>query len=220
MSQDKFEVKGKFEVKTRTSNLEMTRNPEVLHFVGTYVPPRSRIITKTSEGLDDVDCCKWFSGLIGNSFSTITNLTEDDPSNPLEDSGVTLSIYRKRGFISNDAFEPVNDRHPPSIPEPPPRNSGIEVTKALIQWLETKDIDSISTQSAINLVASRNSFGIQKYGQPLMSQDGRDSVEDAMQEMGDLLQYLYKAKLNGEDITKIRRILPVLSTLIHSIKKK
>lgn len=31
---------------------------------------------------------------------------------------------------------------------------------------------------------------MEKYGQQLMSQDGRDEVIDAMQEMGDLLRFL------------------------------
>lgn len=80
-----------------------------------------------------------------------------------------------------------------------------------------QDIRNASVQDTINLVTQRDAFGRQKYGQPLMSRDGRDSVEDAMQDMGDLLQYLYKSKLNGEDISRVRSIIPILLDLVNSI---
>ena len=39
----------------------------------------------------------------------------------------------------------------------------------------------------IVLVEERNAFGVAKYGQPLMTQDGRNGIEDARQELCDLV---------------------------------
>lgn len=102
-----------------------------------------------------------------------------------------------------------------SKPEPDPINKGVPVTALLIKWLGT--IETNGAQAAVDLVTARDAFGRAKYGQPLMTEDGRDTVEDALQELGDLLQYTYKAKLNGEDITPIKQILPVLIELVNSV---
>lgn len=82
----------------------------------------------------------------------------------------------------------------PSVPEPPPRPDGVVVPDALIGYLETLP----ETDSLVALVHARDAFGRQKYGQPLMSNDGRNGIEDARQELGDLLQYVFKCKLAGE----------------------
>ena len=46
-----------------------------------------------------------------------------------------------------------------------------------------------------------------------MTGDGRDTQEDALQEFGDLLQYIHKAKMNGEDMEKLKKLLPVLALI-------
>jgi hypothetical protein len=51
----------------------------------------------------------------------------------------------------------------------------------------------------IVLVQERNAFGVTKYGQPLMTRDGRNGLEDARQELGDLLQYVCKCAMVGPD---------------------
>ncbi len=99
-----------------------------------------------------------------------------------------------------------------SLPEPPPKPEGIVIPDELIKFLENPDL--------IQLVKERNIFGISKYGQPLYSNDGRSGVEDARQELGDLLQYCFKVRISGTDedkaylaklvesaFTEIRRIL-------------
>lgn len=40
-------------------------------------------------------------------------------------------------------------------------------------------------------------------------------MDETVKKMGDLLQYILKAKLNGEDIGKIKRLLPILIELIE-----
>jgi hypothetical protein len=80
-----------------------------------------------------------------------------------------------------------------SQPEPAPVEKGIVVPDALIAYLE----DNHPYEAAVlcPLVRERDAFGRAKYGQPLMSQDGRNGVEDARQEAGDLLQYAFKVWL-------------------------
>lgn len=96
-----------------------------------------------------------------------------------------------------------------SIPEPPPLRLGEPVTPPLLAWIESRGraeahrIPPEHTQAALELVRARDTFGRAKYGQGLLTGDGRNTVEDARQELGDFLQYLYKAHLNGEDLTPL-----------------
>lgn len=76
-----------------------------------------------------------------------------------------------------------------SVPEPPPKNKGFDVTKELIHML--RHYPHVSRR-LVSLVEERQEYGVQKYGQSLMSNDGRNGLEDARQELGDLIQYLYK----------------------------
>ena len=103
-----------------------------------------------------------------------------------------------------------------SVPEPPPLNHGKSVTSALLEWMETRpsrSYDGIDWESGKKLIKERREFGLQKYGQELMTKDGRNTIEDARQELGDLLQYLFKAKMCGEDITPVTKLLPILNEL-------
>ena len=80
-----------------------------------------------------------------------------------------------------------------SKPEPPPKKLGVEVTPLLIEYMKKGE----ASDMAISLIKARHEYGLAKYGQGLMTEDGRNTAEDAIQELGDLLQYLYKAKLQG-----------------------
>lgn len=94
--------------------------------------------------------------------------------------------HKKQGNLSNKI----------SKPEPPPKNRGVAVTPCLVAFLKSK-----GERATGELVKSRSRFGELKYGQPLMTLDGRNSVEDALQELGDLMQYIWKAHMNKEDTT-------------------
>ncbi len=108
---------------------------------------------------------------------------------------------------------------PMSVPEPAPKNEGVPITPLLIRWVDQLSSDTLGPPlndvkaDTIALIRARDNFGYNKYTQHLMSQDGRNSVEDARQELGDLLQYLFKAKHNGEDISSVVQLLPVLLAL-------
>jgi len=97
-----------------------------------------------------------------------------------------------------------------SIPEPNPINKGVNVPDILIEWLEKRD----NSKEIIQLIKERDEFGYKKYGQHLTSQDGRNTVEDARQELGDLMQYIMKAKINGENLEQIKTIIPHLINLL------
>jgi len=121
---------------------------------------------------------------------------------------------------------PINiDKLYYSNPEPPPQDCGEEVTPILLVWLQNLkvggveyhgDINANDVDLAIELIKARDAYGFDKYGQHLKTGDGRDSQEDAIQELGDLLQYLLKAMLNGENVEKIKRLLPILIKLLES----
>ncbi len=100
------------------------------------------------------------------------------------------------------------------VDQPPPRPEGIVVTDALVSWLSECSVHG--AHELADLVVRRAKFGLKKYGQPLMSRDGRNSALDAEEELGDLVQYVFKAKLNGESIESIRRMLPVLCALVEN----
>ena len=99
--------------------------------------------------------------------------------------------------------EPIRSL-PPSAPQSPPTGSGELVTPSLLALLANHpDLHA--------LVSARDAFGRQKYGTGLRCDNGRDSVEDANQEIGDLLQYLQQARMEGKDIT------PLLDMLTRAI---
>ena len=103
-----------------------------------------------------------------------------------------------------------------SRPEPPPVAGREDVTPALLEWL-TCDCPrgfAQGRQDAYDLVQQRDAFGRAKYGTGLQTHNGRDPIEDARQEFGDLLQYVHQAKMEGRDLTPIRRLIPVLSAMM------
>lgn len=101
------------------------------------------------------------------------------------------------------------ERPPIATPEPPPRASGAEVTPELVSWLQELPEPTALVQQLVAGVEARSAFGREKYGQPLMTGDGRDSVNDAAQEGYDLLQYAYKASMNGEPVDRLVPLLRV-----------
>jgi len=100
--------------------------------------------------------------------------------------------------------------------EPVPKNEGIVVPEALINFIEKCDPTLLKPdmkEFLILLIEERNRFGMEKYGQPLRTQDGRRDLRDALDELGDLLQYLMKARLNGHNLQGILDIIPFLILL-------
>lgn len=103
-----------------------------------------------------------------------------------------------------------------SIPEPPPVRRGVEVTPLIINWLEKDG----APDHVKELISARH-----QYGQGLMSDDGRDTMEEARQEAGDLLQYLFKAIVRPEripsvDLNDIEAVLDYCRVLIGILRHK
>lgn len=104
-------------------------------------------------------------------------------------------------------------------PQPPPRLAGEPVSPLLINWVQSLSELSVPDKEAVEvLIKERCEYGLKKYGQGLMTNDGRDDVVDAMQEMGDLLQYAYKAQLNGRLPELKKALYPVLMALFVLMK--
>ena len=97
-----------------------------------------------------------------------------------------------------------------SVPEPPPVERGVPVTPVLVGFLR----DRGAPAEVVVAVLARDAFGREKYGQPLMSEDGRDPVEDCRQELADGLQYAMRARMVGADLTPLLPFVTELRALI------
>lgn len=100
-------------------------------------------------------------------------------------------------------------------PQQPPKNEGIAVSPELLSWIQRRTgLDQEDRDALCDLVLQRCKYGMEKYHQALMSGDGRNDVVDAMQEAGDLLQYAFKARMNGR-MQELRVALsPCLTALL------
>lgn len=78
-------------------------------------------------------------------------------------------------------------------PEPPPSGDGELVSMSLLVALECHP-------ELHQLVLERDAFGRSKYGTGLRCCNGRDALNDARQEIGDCLQYLWQARMEGKEI--------------------
>lgn len=114
-----------------------------------------------------------------------------------------------------------------SVPEPPPVPKGDIVPTKLIKIIndmkQCSDNEEVTQKldSLIDLVQERNNFGIAKYGQPLYSEDGRNGIEDARQELGDLLQYVCKIRMqkqkNPTEIQELHKLIKTALVVINYI---
>lgn len=100
-----------------------------------------------------------------------------------------------------------------SKPEPPPTRSPesqpfVEEYIQLLRGVNNPDLHRMA-----DLIDERRQFGVTKYGTELHTFNGRDAIEDARQEFGDLVVYLRQAFLEGREeevdelIEFIRRFL-------------
>lgn len=97
--------------------------------------------------------------------------------------------------------------------QPKPINKGIVIFNLIQSYLD-KIQDKSFNNEVLEQLFNRYNFGLQKYGQPLMSDDGRDSVRDANEELLDCIQYVIKCKYNKCDLSSIRKTLYILNQII------
>lgn len=109
-----------------------------------------------------------------------------------------------------------------SIPEPPPLNRGDVVFTIANEFLKISESDAIKRDAMRVLLEKRHNFGVKKYGQPLMTEDGRDTYEDAIQEIGDL--YMYASSLKHKSMkgeckeSQVESLISYLETSIKMLK--
>lgn len=105
--------------------------------------------------------------------------------------------------------------------QPSPKMGGVAVTPALISWLDGPEIEGLTPRDAgfcQAIIDGRAAEGLRKYGQPLVTGDARDTAVDAMQELGDWLQYAFKARLQFADSPQeIRRFLRFNAPLVNGV---
>lgn len=97
----------------------------------------------------------------------------------------------------------------------PPQPIGDIVPDALIDHIANHSALGLEEREMfVSLIKERDAFGRAKYGQPLMSGDGRNGIEDARQELGDFIQYAYKCKMAGIDLKELKIWLELANRLI------
>lgn len=103
--------------------------------------------------------------------------------------------------------------------QPAPVERGIVVPDALIAFINERYLLSErAREELVALIRERDALGRSKYGQPLMSEDGRSGVQDCLEELGDLLQYAMKCKLNGtQNLGKLRRMLRTAVIVLEDV---
>lgn len=83
---------------------------------------------------------------------------------------------------------------------PAPLSGGREVTPVLLAWI-AENVTDVGIRDALLFgIAERDTFGRQKYGQPLLTGDGRRTAVEVWQELLDALQYTTKAEMEGERV--------------------
>jgi hypothetical protein len=108
-----------------------------------------------------------------------------------------------------------------ATPLPPPVDKGMAVSPALLEFIASKECNATAEEKkqVTELIQQRCKYGLEKYGQRLMSQDGRDDVVDALQEAGDLIQYAFKARLNERNKEMSWAVGPCLQVLVEVLGK-
>lgn len=132
-----------------------------------------------------------------SDMESLASILNELQRQKIEREGVASTVMTKiLGHISQGHIKPLEltSLTPMSVPEPPPTHGGVLVVPPLIEWLT----EHKAPRALIELIQARDAFGRVKYGQGLMTNDGRDNQEDIIQEIGDAFVYCYKAHLRGE----------------------
>lgn len=101
-----------------------------------------------------------------------------------------------------------------ATPQPSPVERGEPVSPEVLAFLNRCTSINDDERGALKeLIIQRCEYGMSKYGQLLMTKDGRDDVIDALQELGDLLQYAMKARMNGRQAELAAAVMPGIRAL-------
>lgn len=91
--------------------------------------------------------------------------------------------------------------------EPAPEDGRMPVMPWLVRQLRSLGC----ADETLALVRSRAAIGLARYGTELRTQNGRNPVNDAREEVGDLLMYLMQARLEGRDVSEL--VAPIRAAL-------
>ena len=117
-----------------------------------------------------------------------------------------------------EELEAKLDQPKASTPEPPPELSeeSQPVFPFILEELRNAKRSAADANWLADLLEERRNFGLKKYGQELHTHNGRDAIEDARQELGDLVVYLTQASMEGRSkevgdlLSKMRTIAACL----------
>lgn len=73
-----------------------------------------------------------------------------------------------------------------------------EQSRPVLEWL-MQDQGHLMRGSVWDLLESRTALGIQRYGQALHSYNGRDALQDCLEEVIDAIQYAAQMSMEGRD---------------------
>ena len=99
-------------------------------------------------------------------------------------------------------------------PQPPPKQGGIEVYTLLNQYL--KDTIGENNEYLRKKLTERYEFGKKKYGTALQTDNGRDVVRDAEEEVLDLIYYLVSCLHSKKDITNLKIMIQTVDDIIEN----
>lgn len=101
--------------------------------------------------------------------------------------------------------------------QPSPTEGDKCVPEQLLAWLEENaQVGPFEHcfEQAIELVKKRDELGQERYGTRLYTNNGRDVLQDAREEMADLMMYLAQAGLEGADLSELRQLYYVCGLLL------
>jgi hypothetical protein len=93
--------------------------------------------------------------------------------------------------------------------QPAPVARGLCVPEYLIAYLKMTG----ASEDVVRLIEQRDAFGRKKYGQSLHTEDGRRDLQDALEEIGDFMQYAFKMRLKGSSTASLLPYLKAAMSL-------
>lgn len=121
--------------------------------------------------------------------------------------------------------EALNTQVAPDAVQPLPQGGGEPVFPKMRELLESMAPQLGSEMQellagVIDKTRAREAYGINKYKQTLMTQDGRLNAKDCEDEALDFAVYLVKAAMQGEDLKPLARLLGLLVRLLHTCERR
>ena len=141
----------------------------------------------------------------GNFSYEVENDTGLKLAGHTEVNGVKLPIYTRSAHVH-------------IYPQPAPKKSGVEIYSFLPEILEgTSGQDNQYLQTKLR---ERYEFGKNKYGQALMTGDGRDTGRDIEEEALDAIYYMAKAVYNKTKCDNAISVLDVVSDMVKKYRRE